>query len=228
MRDDILVVTGYVPIAGHPRSAAEYGELGENLFGKITAASVHPFYESVPATWVFKILQDTPFSVQPSVADNPAKNTIAYHCVQHQKFGWLLKAALIHPLVQTLVWMDYGIGHVSGVTPEVVNEFLDNVAHDDLAIPGCWEREYAQENANYLWPNWRFCGGLMVVPAMRAAGLYKAIKMEVARHINATKNLTWEVNTLAQVEKVLPIRWYKADHDASMFNAYGVGLCTKH
>lgn len=228
MRDDVLVVTGYVPLINHPRSATEYGELGEKLFGGVTAAVIHPFYETVPETWLFKMLQDTPFSVTPSVADNPEKNTIAYHCVQHQKFGWLLKAAIMHPAVKTLVWMDYGIGHVPGVTPEVVNEFLDNVALDDLAVPGCWERKYAQDNSNYLFPNWRFCGGLLVVPAQRAAPLYKAVKNEVKRHVHATKNLTWEVNTLARVEKTTPIRWYKADHDSTMFTAYEADLCTKH
>lgn len=230
MRNDIKVVTGYVPIKGHPRSAAEYGELGEKLFGKVVDVPIHAFYETVPETWLAKLIQEVPFSVTPSVADNPAKNTIAYHCVQHQKFGWLLKAAITDPTPDTFVWMDYGIGHVPGVTPDVVNAFLASVQPNDFAIPGCWTREEALEWSTYMHPSWRFCGGLMVVPRAHIHRLYKLIKQEAGNHIQRTKNVTWEVNSLAAIERCLPgpLRWYKADHNETMFTAYGAGICTKH
>lgn len=217
------LVTGYVPIQGHPRTAKEYGELGEDLFGKLRGDFViHPFYEKVPETWLCKLIQKLGIDVTHSAGDNPAKNTLAYHCVNHQKFGWLLKAAMNNPVPKTFVWMDYGIGHVPGVTVDVVNDFMASVRDDDLAIPGCWDIPYM---TNDYFPCWRFCGGLMIVPRQKIHKLYKAVKAEVTRHIKKTGNVTWEVNSLAATElQGPPIRWYYADHNQTMFSNYAKDL----
>ena len=214
-----VLVTGYIPIQGHPRTAKEYGELGENMFkGLAGDFTIHPFYEQVPDTWLSKYLHGLHFTPTHSAGDNPAKNSLAYHCVQHQKFGWLLKAALQHPEADTFVWMDYGIGHVPGVTPDIVNEFMA-VVKPEIAIPGCWERQGLM--INDFFPCWRFCGSLMVFPRTKLHKCYKIIKREVAAHIMKTANVTWEVNSLAHAEPNLPpIRWYKADHNETMFTNY--------
>src|SRR5438045_5873682 len=120
------------------------------MFGKLAGDFyIHPFYEMVKDTWLLKMITQLPVSarlmkiagVTHSVADNPQKNTLAYHCVQHQKFGWLLKAQMLNPQAKTFVWTDYGIGHVPGVTPAVVNDFMAGVRVGDFAIPGCIPRE---------------------------------------------------------------------------------------
>lgn len=215
------LVTGYVPIQGHPRSAEEYGRLGENLFGGLRGDFiVHPFYETVQETWLAKLIQKLGIDVTHSTADNPKKNTLAYHCVQHQKFAWLLKAAISDPRPDTFVWLDYGIGHVPGVTADVVSNFMASVRMNDFAVPGCWLRNVLL--INDYFPCWRFCGGLMVVPRDKVHRLYKTIKQEVANHIKRTRNVTWEVNSLAVIERCLPgpLRWYQADHDQTMFTNY--------
>lgn len=222
------LVTGYVPICGHPRTSKEYGELGENLFSKLDCAggdfTIHPFYERVEDTWLWKMLNDpkNPMGeVSHSVADNPAKNSLAYHCVQHQKFGWLLKAHMTGKPADTYVWMDYGIGHVPGVTPAVVNEFMASVKPDDFAIPGCWDDRGLV--INDYFPCWRFCGGLMVVPASWVGALYLTMKKVVRKHVEKTRNVTWEVNSVASAEQYFRphLRWYYADHDQTMFTNYG-------
>lgn len=212
------LVTGYVPIQGHPRSAEEYGRLGENLFGGLRGDFiVHPFYETVQETWLAKLIQKLGIDVTHSTADNPKKNSLAYMCVQHQKFAWLLKAAIADPRPDTFVWVDYGINAI-GVTADVVSNFMASVRMNDLAIPGCWPRNVLM--INDYFPCWRFCGGLMVVPRDQVHKLYKAIKQEVTNHIRKTGNVTWEVNSLAAVEPTLPIRWYQADHNQTMFTNY--------
>jgi hypothetical protein len=52
--------------------------------------------------------------------------------------------------------------------------------------------------------------------------LYKAVKTAALRHIDMTKNVEWEVNTLARVEIAgqVPIRWYQADHNETLFTGY--------
>jgi hypothetical protein len=217
----LQVVTGYVPIQGHPRTAAEYGRSGDEIFGPISQAGVTviPFYETLGECWMWRHMQSVRTPTTHSVADNPQKNTLAYHCVQHQKFAWLLKAAIKNPAPETLVWIDYGIQRVPGVTVAVIQEFLAKIKPDDFAIPGCWEKQNAFNND--LWPCWRFCGGVMVVPRKTVHKLYKTVKREVLRHIAQTRNVTWEVNTLARIEATLPhLRWYKADHNETLFTGY--------
>lgn len=216
------IVTGYVPIQGHPRTSSEYGELGENLFGHVHGDfSIHPFYETLSECWLWKGLQSIKTPLTHSAGDNSAKNTLAYHCVQHQKFAWLLKAALLDPKPDTFVWMDYGIGHVPGVTPDVVNDFMAALRPGDFAIPGCWRKENAF-NSDFF-PCWRFCGGVMVVPRVKLHKLYKTVKRNVMEHVRRTRNVSWEVNTLARIEATLPIRWYQADHNQTLFTGYAEG-----
>lgn len=216
------LVTGYIPIQGHPRTAAEYGELGE-IFAKLDCKnfSIHPFYETVPDTWLSKLIGNQPYSVSHSVADNPKKNTVAYHCVQHQKFAWLLKAAIADPKPDVYVWMDYGIAHVPGVTAAVIQDFMDNLKPDDFAVPGCWDENCVISD---FFPCWRFCGGVMVVPRKQVHKLFKGVKYAAAQHLQKHRNVTWEVNTLAEAERaalIPPVRWYKADHNQTLFTAYG-------
>src|ERR1700676_3462997 len=153
----LKVVTGYVPIMGHPGTPAEYGALGERL--RELKAPVQPFYGAITSCWLYKLIEVLPFSPIWAVAENPQKNTLAFHCVQHQKFDWLYQASRMDDEADTFVWLDYGIMHVSGVTPAVINNFLERVKKNDTAIPGCWPIGPIDDDT----PCWRFCGGLMVV-----------------------------------------------------------------
>ncbi len=79
------------------------------------------------------------------------------------------------------------------------------------------------------FPCWRFCGGVIVVPRTLVHKLYKAIKGTALDHVDKHKNVTWEVNTMAEAERNgrLPkVRWYAADHDHTMFTQYRVPECS--
>ena len=220
MLGKIKVVTGYIPLAEHPRSPAEYGALGEKL--RELKYPVQPFYANVTSTWLYQMIDALPFAPTWSVADNGLKNTLPYHCVQHQKFQWLFDAAKMDPEPDTFVWLDYGVCHVSGVTPGVINACLDKIRRGDFAIPGCHQRADIRDDQ----PCWRFCGGFMVVPRSNVGPLKNLIQAMALLHASATKNITWEVNTLARVEQTdkLPIRWFAADHNETMFTNYEDGL----
>jgi hypothetical protein len=216
----VKVVTGYVPIKDHPRTVQEYGMLGEKL--RNLKVPVQPFYGAITSMWMYSMMEALPFAPTWSVGDNPQKNTLPYHCVNHQKFQWLYEASKLDQDSDTFVWIDYGIMHVPGVTAAVINEFLDRVAKKParhvISIPGCWPKGEV-DDAN---PCWRFCGGLLVVPREYVQPLNNLIKAVTMLHVRVTKNITWEVNTLARAEQTgkLPFRWYAADHNQSMFENY--------
>jgi hypothetical protein len=54
-----LIVTGYVEIPNHPRSASEYRQLGKNL-AQITAAPVLVFEDVVSTCWLDTLVRAQP------------------------------------------------------------------------------------------------------------------------------------------------------------------------
>lgn len=220
------MVTGYVPIPGHPRSAEQYGQWGEK-FKELRDAgiAVHPFYNEPLDCWLYRHVVTLPYRVDNAVSDNPGKNSLAYHCVQHQKFSWLAAARILDHDSDVYVWMDYGIfGSISGVTVDLVRVFLDRVKKGDFAIPGCWNVVDKAKALDYPLehPNWRFCGGVMVVPKDEVQKLFHAVRDEIKQIIEYHKIVTFEVNTLARCEAkgTIKPRWYLADHNQTMFTGY--------
>jgi hypothetical protein len=101
-------------------------------------------------------------------------------------------------------------------------DFLNLVRENDFAIPGCWKIEGKGQPWPDEHPCWRFAGGLMVVPKQVALPLFAAVRDNVKGTLTLTKRLSWEVNTLARMERARTIkpRWYQADHNETMFTGY--------
>jgi hypothetical protein len=222
----IRIVTGYVPIPNHPRTAAEYGTLGEPL-GTLPFP-IKAFYNRVQNCWLYKEVHKSNKTLTHSEGDNPQKNSLAYHIVQHQKFEWLGAATAIDNEADTFVWLDYGILHQPGVTVAVIEKFLKRVwidpVDDVVTIPGCWPVNYSFFKDDQ--PNWRFCGSLFVVPRHLVKPLALEMRKVTLKGIENTDNVTWEINDLSRLERKgkVPIRWYQADHNQSMFDNYPGGL----
>jgi hypothetical protein len=223
------VVSAYVPVYGHPRSEQEYDRLGQQLLavnGRMLFAK-----GGLDHCWLFRHLTDNywPDEVTYSVGDNPQKNTLAYHIVQAQKTEWLEVATYADPVADVFVWIDYGIFHIPGVTGRIIEDFLYRVQGEQaIAIPGCWKKD--QHPYDDKQPCWRFCGGVMVVPRVHAERFNMAMKREYMRWLDKTKNVSWETNVLARLEQQdskLPLWWYQADHDATMFTNYKTTQCAE-
>jgi len=221
MSNNILVVTGFVPIPDHPRTASKYLELGRNL-AEIKNAPVQIFQQSLDTTWLHKRIANHPFPITHAVADNPAKNTIAYHCVQHQKSTWMVEGATLCPNADVIVWIDYGIFHLPDVTVPMIDDMLTRARTEtQIAIPGCWPSS-SLEHIDLSYPCWRFCGGTLICHRDHLARFDQMIRKDVENRIHRTRHVSWEVNTWARIEalRALPIRWYAADHNHTMFTRY--------
>ncbi len=220
----IAAVTAFVPIPGHPRTADEYYALAVPLLVLGQQMPLLAIEEELEACWLYQYLHEVygkPSRVKHSVSDNPKKNSLAYHIVQAQKTEFLLSAAQASDFgFDTYVWIDYGIMHVPGVTVPVIKEFMKRAdGEQTIAIPGCWGPDYTYNDQH---PCWRFCGGVIVVPRKYLVAFDAAMKHEYAYALREHDRVSWEVNMLAQVERHhdLPIWWYQADHNASMFTSY--------
>lgn len=212
----VVVVTGYAPIPNHTRRKEDYDRLGEG-WREVSAAPVRVFSCSLEECWLHEHVRGR--KVTHAVKDNPKKNSLAYHVVIHQKTAWLVQALEADPDADVFVWIDYGIFHVNGVTPALIDAFLQHVrCRSDIAIPGAWERS----NEAVSSPDWHFLGGLVVLPAGLVRRFHEAVKDAALSLLEKKKFVTWEVNSWAAAERAgsLPICWYKADHDETMFTDF--------
>ncbi len=108
----IKVVTGFVQIPNHPRKEEIYVDWGNRLKGALGVRPIQAFYYDVKDLWLTQFLERLPPMEPPlnwAKSDNPAKNSLEYHAVQHQKIEWLATAANMDQNADTFVWMDYGI-----------------------------------------------------------------------------------------------------------------------
>jgi hypothetical protein len=213
-------VTGYVRIPDHPRSEASYRSLLAQL--KDTGIALKVYEDDLDDCWLKHYLGKR--RPKHATADDPWKNSLAYHCVQAQKSDWLQQALQPFP-DDVLVWIDAGIFHLPGMTAEIVRDFMSRAATEtEIAVPGCWDDDYIYSD---LTPCWRFCGGVMIVPRKYVDDFDYAMKLEYKTAVPTC--VTWDVNILARVESrarsrvlknPLPIRQYRANHDHTMFTNY--------
>lgn len=213
----IKIVTGFIPLIDSPKTVEKYAELGAKLLGV-----GHPIalceQDGTAECWLYKYLEFTGIKPTCSVGDNTRKNTAGYHMVQHQKTLWMVHAAYRDPVPDVFVWIDFGIFGVPGITAAVIQEFLRKAEKEQgMSAPGCWAKGPIDDKN----PCWRFCGGVLVCHRRYLFELDMAVRMEAMCHIRETNNVSWEVNTWARAEKAgLPLWWYPADHNETMFTNY--------
>lgn len=215
----VKLVTAYVPIAGHPRGPAEYGALGEKLAG--VPVPKKAYYDQVQNLWLTKHLRKLDFLPTCMVYDNPEKNTLPYHAVNHEKTSWLVQASNEDPDADVLVWVDYGVFRLPGVNNQVIYEFFEKLDDKAIYVPGCWSQ---QDVIMHSVPCWRFCGSVIAVPKHCVDKLDWECRVAARQHIARTKTVEWEVNTWARVEKKtkLPFHWYAADHNERLFTGLDI------
>jgi hypothetical protein len=215
------LVTGYIPLESSSfyRSHEDFKRLGARL--RATPVPIRMFIDKLEDCWLHYYLKGRPQfpAVTHSTGGNPAKDTLEYLIILHQKTEWLLRARTSDMDVDVFVWMDYGIFHQEGFTEELVSDFFSRVKLEEaVAIPGLWEKGPVSDTE----PCWRFCGSMFVCPAVLVSAFDDAVKAEIKQHLIDTNNVVWDVNNWARVEakNILPIRWYSAGHNASMLTNY--------
>ena len=211
-----LIVTGYVPLKV-PRSENDYRRLGARL----TALPGVKLYEcGLEDCWMFKPANR--YADTHGVADNPQKNTLGYHVVQHQKIAWLTRALDDAPHADPLIWVDYGVFHLPGMSETVIRGFMLRVANSALtqiALPGCWPTNI---EVSTRVPCWRFCGTVAIVPRALVRAFDIGVRVVAMEQLIRERFATWEVNTWARLERLVPqvFHWYEANHDATLFRNF--------
>ena len=211
------LVTGYLRLDLPNRSHAEYDRLGARLLEAADGVDQITFGGTVNACWHWAVSDG---ALLP--AGNPEKDTRAFHATQHEKTAWVAAAA-DRTDADILVWMDYGILHVPGVTEALVAAFLARAAHraprDRVGMASIWEGPPPLTPVPHRVA-WHCAGGVFTVPRHLALPWHQAV-VDAAVRMRRRGWVTWEVNDWADAWRERPdlVQAWRCDHDATLLEA---------
>ncbi|NDC64008.1 MAG: hypothetical protein EBZ59_08525 [Planctomycetia bacterium] len=226
----VRIVTGYVRLDAH-RSHADYVALGGRLLSLPFPMTVftdqadefpqHVNHEFLPAgkLWLEEYAAGRDVTIP--ATDNPTKDTLQYHCVQHQKTAWLARAAEAHP-DDVLVWLDLGILHVPGITLAGISRAVglaEGLRRDRIRMASIWGAP-PRDGIDSTRINWWCAGGLVVCPAPLAAWWHDCVSLTARDLAVRCGRVTFEVNTWAAVWAAFPdcFDHYPCDHNATLLD----------
>lgn len=149
------------------------------------------------------------------------KDTKEFFSLMNTKIEFM-KKAMAHTQDQTLIWLDMGLLKIATHKDRCIERLrtLHAASFDKITIPGCWSHMPACD-VNRV--NWRFCGGLLIVPRPFLQRFYDHSKNVLTDFCTLPiYKLTWETNVWSVIEYCAErehILWYQADHNDSMIMA---------
>ena len=234
----VRLVTGYVPLPSHPRRQEDYVRLGSELLSlpvPITAfldpigtaevrtgAAVDVRPASLEDCWLWQATRGGTPTLP--TTDNPAKDTLAYHCVQAQKTAWVAEVAATCD-EEILVWVDFGLLHLRdrGVTTDGILslvEWCQRMAPCDSPILASIWGEPTLVDASRI--SWWCAGGVFVMPRGRAAWWHEQVRGTGEILLRTYGRVTFEVNlwAAAWTANRSSVRHWRCDHDRTILEPW--------
>jgi hypothetical protein len=149
-----------------------------------------------------------------------SKDTKEFLALMNTKVEFILKASEISE-DKTFIWVDFGILKIIKNQERFINKLqsINEKSFDKIMIPGCWGigRNFSVDEVN-----WRFCGGVFVIPRHHIQMFYNHSKNVLKDFCTLPiYKLTWETNVWNIVEYCgcrEDIQWYFADHNDSILH----------
>ena len=159
---------------------------------------------------------------------HPTKDTKEFFSLMNTKIEFMKKGAALTD-DPTLIWLDMGLLKITTNKEKCLERLraLHACSFDKITIPGCWSHMPACD-VNRV--NWRFCGGLLIIPRRFLPSFYDHSKNVLTDFCTLPiYKLTWETNVWSVIEYCAEkenIVWYQADHNDSMIMALPLTLAT--
>ena len=226
------LVTGYIRLDSAHRSHESYVALGNRLLGLglpttvfldksgtqgiVAPPSATVLPASIEGCWLSTLARDAE-----TPQGSPQKDTAAFHAVQAQKSSWLATASEEESAFTPLVWVDFGVLHVPGVTEDAIVRFVRraaDVSRMQITAATIWGPPTHPVSADAV--SWHFAGGVLVVPAWMARWFHAEVQRQASLLLATEGMVTWEVNYWAAVAREHPEKfaWWQCDHDGSLFD----------
>jgi len=149
---------------------------------------------------------------------HPTKDTKEFFSLMNTKIEFLQKGAALTE-DHTLIWLDMGILKIARNKERCIEHLraLHSSTFKKITIPGCWSHMPACDVDRV---NWRFCGGLLIIPRRFLSSFYDHSKNVLTDFCTLPiYKLSWETNVWSVIEYCAErenILWYQADHNDSM------------
>jgi hypothetical protein len=143
------------------------------------------------------------------------KDTKEFLALMNTKIEFILRASEISK-DDTFIWIDFGILKIIQNKIRFINKLkiINDLQFNKIRIPGCWGfgHPFSVDTVN-----WRFCGGLFVIPRKLIQDFYHHSKNVLNDFCSQLSyKLTWETNVWTIIEMFAmkdQIDWYFADHN---------------
>jgi hypothetical protein len=151
------------------------------------------------------------------------KDTQEFLALMNTKVEFIYKARQITPLEETYIWIDFGILKIIKDKAVFINKLrvANGRIFNKITIPGCWNYGCS---VNYNNVNWRFCGGVCIIPNRFVDIFYQHSKAKLAEICTLpNRGLTWETNVWYMIELDGGheyMDWYFADHDDTILRDF--------
>uniref|UniRef100_A0A6C0HEQ7 Glycosyltransferase 2-like domain-containing protein n=1 Tax=viral metagenome TaxID=1070528 RepID=A0A6C0HEQ7_9ZZZZ len=147
---------------------------------------------------------------------NNEKDTLEFLQLMNAKPEFLYRATKLKP-AKNYVWFDFGILKIIKNQSKFLEtmKVLDRYAIDNkIVIPGCLPKNSVNLNTLFIFPIWRFCGGLFIASSKIIERFYYLNLTELKKCFEL-QSLTWEVNIWASIENKHSelFSWYSGDHN---------------
>jgi hypothetical protein len=150
---------------------------------------------------------------------NNNKDTKEFLALMNSKIEFILNASRLCT-DDTFIWIDFGILKIIHNIDNFINKLklINEKRLDKIIIPGCWGKGYS---FSFNTVNWRFCGGVLIIPKSHIESFYNYSKIILKNEYNIPNfKLTWETNIWNLIEQIYykndEIQWYSADHNDSI------------
>lgn len=179
--------------------------------------SVNVIYREVESFELYSIAMN--YKGELPLKRNYVKDTQEFLALMNTKIECILNAHTKTAEDETFIWIDFGILKIIKNIDMFINKLRDvnNTKYNKITIPGCWRFGTLCNPDNV---NWRFCGGVIVIPRQHVQTFFDYSKIVLTEYCQSAKyKLTWETNIWNVIESLYAkdiIQWYSADHNDSI------------
>jgi hypothetical protein len=147
---------------------------------------------------------------------NKEKDTLEFLQLMNAKTEFLHRAKNLIK-ARVYIWFDFGILKIISDKARFIESMTNINEHaieNKVVIPGCISRESINFNNLFVYPIWRFCGGIIIINESMV-DIFHELHLKELEKCKQLGLLTWEVNIWASIEHSNPdiFNWYKADHN---------------
>ena len=147
---------------------------------------------------------------------NKEKDTLGFIQLMNAKSELLYRTKKLIK-AKVYVWFDFGILKIIKDKKKFIESMEDvhtSAIEGKVVIPGCISKDAINFNNLFVYPIWRFCGGILIV-SESIVDTFHELHLKELEKCKQLNTITWEVNLWASIEHLNPdiFHWYKADHN---------------